>query len=217
MPFMKKENPQNGILELEQQNAHELQMMNNQSQPENDRLLLEQQEGTSSLTQWQQSLNVEIEEMIHHLRREYFNEASESWEVLKLFKGMNRQGKATYKEAKPLCSDECISQLVAMIKPLTSKNLINSNFSSVAINERMKRHARIVTILMVQNQRRYKIETADMDSIKSIFMSTCEPTFNRSLNAGERTANKSILKEFIMRKDQDAGKKEHKQFFGGWS
>jgi len=117
-PFGEREDPQlKQIKEELSINREANQLQFSKSEGDTDaQFLVEQQKERAELTRWQQDMGSEIEIMIHRLKNEV--NKNNNWIPILI----------NDKPMKPMCSEECIWRLVALIQPSTSKNLMMSRY-----------------------------------------------------------------------------------------
>ena len=153
----------------------------------------------NDLTRWQQDLAPELELMVHDLRGECYNEEHNQWMKHPLIE-------------KPLCNEKLIFKMVAMMRPLTSKNLIMSNYTESRILNRLYFTTCTFVMHLAQNRDIYEIQKGDLSYIVRLFKDTIEATFFRAYMNGERQYLRMFSKRIETHSEQQPDKKK---WFGG--
>ncbi len=129
----------------------------------------------ADLTKWQQDIHPELMKMGMRLRNYYMNEGGE-W-TPRIVKG---------KILPPLCSEEFISELIALLEPATSRNLMMSHLSEDFIRRKLVDMSNTVTLLMIGDRHRFGIRMNNLTPIIRIFQGAAEPTYYRALQGNEK-------------------------------
>lgn len=168
------------------------------------------QQERAQLTRWQQDLAEQVDVMKHLLRREQLNEAG-AWKRVQIKKRVVIKGKDVWaiEESDPMCNEECIQEIIALIAPSTSKNLMMSKFREEQILDIMKKLClTLVWDILLAKRRRYEIELPDVSVIYQIFKTTAMPTYFRALGANEKDYLTRLRKELsVSRQGMDEQKK----------
>jgi len=126
----------------------------------------------------------EIEIMIHRLKNEV--NKNNNWIPILI----------NDKPMKPMCSEECIWRLVALIQPSTSKNLMMSRYDKDQILDILRGLSYAVAFdILLANRKSYEIKMSDMTPILKIFQTAAEPTYFRALQGNEKTYLGTIRKD----------------------
>ncbi|KKM67834.1 hypothetical protein LCGC14_1467080 [marine sediment metagenome] len=154
----------------------------------------------ADLTRWQQELDPELKKMGMRLRNYYQNEEGE-W-VARYVDG---------KTLDPLCSEEFISELVAILEPATSRNLMMSNLSEDFIRRKLIDMSNTVTLLEIADRKRFGIRMNNLTPIIRIFQATAEPTYFRALQGNEKKYLGTIQRNIYTKQDKP-GEEKKKNF-----
>lgn len=125
----------------------------------------------NDLTKWQQNIDPILDEMEHVLRREQ-KDSNGQW--------------ITNKNLPPLCSNECIENLKAILKPNTSFNIMMSKLSEDQINNNLKSLQDTVLIdVLLTEWKKYGTPSTYLSQVKKIFRSFALPTYYRAVGGFE--------------------------------
>lgn len=162
-----------------------------------DLLLMERNRDRDNLIKWQQDLGEEMQMTIHDLKGE-IQDINGDW----------------YKpqDSEPMCNNLLIRKIVTIIRPLTSKNLMMSNYSDERILQNIRRTNTAFVFQIGGNYQNYGLKKNNMSIIVEMFKNMFEATYYRSLKAGERTSFASIHK--YIKAETDGGKPTKKSLFG---
>ncbi len=177
-PFVKKQDPMK--MELDAQRGIAREDIAGRSTGVDEEFLLQQQRERAELTRWQQDLSEDIQLMVHRLKNEVLDMEGE-WKRLP--------------NIDPMCSDECIWRIVAMLEPSTSKNLIMSKYDKEMILSTLLELSNAVTLHVISNRERYNIKMSDLTPLMQIFKTAATPTYFRALGANEKDYLKGIRKD----------------------
>lgn len=140
-------------------------------------------EERSNLIHWQQDLEDDLSILIHQLRREV--EVNGVWQKRQIFLGTNEKGEHLYGEMPPMINEIGISSIYSFLRGLTSKNLINSNYSEELIYKSLKRSITQLVLHLRDNFLVYEIRKEDLALLISLIKNNVEPSFWRAYNNGE--------------------------------
>lgn len=174
-PFRKEQYPELEVEKTRLRMTDEQQLRQLASEPVQYGEIPIDSAAKADLVRWQQNLNPELKRMAMRLKMYQQNEEGR-W-VPFLING---------KVARPLCSDECIQELVAILEPYVSRNLMMSKLSEDFIRHKLRNLSTNVFLLTLHNRKRFHIRISDLASILDIFQGSAEPTFYRALNANEK-------------------------------
>ena len=166
-----------------------------------EQMALHGRELNHDLTRWQQDLDPIIDSMIHRLKCEVMTEEGNFVPLLDHNK----------KPIPPLCSDECIYKLIAVLEPNASRNVMMSKFDSEHIGNIMYAlESDIIIDILVDERKKYRTPLSHLSEVKIIFRSFALPTFYRALGGGERRYLGTIrtVKELHNASNMDEGKKK---------
>ena len=156
-----------------------------------EQYLGEIQRERAELTRWQQDLTEELQLMVHRLKNER-TDADGKWIRNQVFDSIDNK----MVDAEPLCSDECIWRLIAMLEPSTSKNLMMSKYDKDSIlNALLDLCNTVTTDVLIANRKRFKIRMSDLSPIMQIFKTAATPTYFRALGANEKEYLRGIRKD----------------------
>ena len=102
---------------------------------------------------------------------------------------------ATGNKLPPLMNNLGVCRVMAHMRPLTSKNLMNSNYSTEEVNLALRGVYYVVIGDIAMNYISYEIQKQNLSSIISMFKSMAKPSFLRALNDGERRHIRSFYKD----------------------
>jgi len=153
-----------------------------------------QQEKKEDLTRWQQDLNEEIDLAIHTLQREFLNEDGKWIKEITFTGNYDDKNKPIYEEAKPMLNKAGINRIRSYLIPLTSRNLMMSNYNEDRIFSKLKGTVKDLIIDIGYHQDIYEIERGDLTPIIRTFKNIAEPAHWRALNNGERNFINTIQK-----------------------
>ncbi len=154
----------------------------------------------ADLTRWQQELDPELTKMGMRLRNYYQNEEG-VW-VARFVDG---------DELEPLCSEEFISELIAILEPATSRNLMMSHLSEDFIRTKLIDMSNTVTLLAIADRKRFGIRMNNLTPIIRIFQATAEPTYFRALMGNEKKYLGTINRNLYTRQEKPDDEKK-----AGW-
>lgn len=188
-PFAKPENPIK--MEIDAQKMMAREEIAGKSTGVDEEIVLQQQRERANLTKWQQDLKDDIDLMEHRLRKEIL--VKDKWQKLE---GVD-----------PMCSEECIQEIVAMLGPSVSKNLMMSKYDKEDILSALLDLTNAVTLHIISNRERYKIRMSDLTPIMQIFRTSVTPTYFRALGANEKEYLKGIRKDTYLHTEGDVQQK----------
>jgi len=153
------------------------------------------------LTRWQQDNDPYIQDMICELKRATKNENGEYF---------------IDKSMPPLCSDECIKNLVAQMKGLTSPNTMLSRFEEYKIYQiQQSVEKTIILDVLLPERKKYHTPLGHMSQVKKIFRSFSLPTLFRAHKGFESHNQRAIRTVKELSSSRDESKSETKSWFGG--
>jgi len=161
--------------------------------------LMDLKEKNQELTKWQQDLEPFLLKMVHRLRREVKDETGK-------YKPITVNGKPL----PPLCTDELIYNLVALLEPSTSPNMMMSNFDENQIYQQIVSNERTVILdLLIPEMKKYGTPRHQLSEVKKIFRAFMYPTMFRAWKGGERKHLGTIRTVKELHSDnQEVGKKK---------
>lgn len=175
-----------------------------------DQVFLKQQEENRDLVRWQQSLADEIEELKHDLKREVWT--GDKWEPDKVLIGYKETGEEVYEKLPPLMNDTGIKMVESAMRPLLSRNLINSNLNENMVYGMLRRTSDTIVNNITTYGEQYQMEFGNYSHVTRLIKNFMIPTPFRALNDGERkhlrTMNKRL--ESYGESQQEAGKQKKK-------
>jgi len=161
-----------------------------------DDVYFAQKEKNEDLTRWQQDLKSEIELTIHDLKREV--ESGKGYKPMLEFTGrftvVKGEKKRVMRKVKPMMNHLGINMFRGAIRPLTSRNLMMSNYNEDKIFVKLR--SIMITLIshLAYHQRNYEIAVGDLSMIIRMFKDIAEPAHWRALNNGERSYLNTINK-----------------------
>ncbi len=169
-------------------------------------LAIEMQKERAELTRWQQDLNEEVMLMTHRLKNEVEDENGK-WIITKVRDPVSNE----MIDGQPMCSDECVWRLVALLEPSTSKNLMMSKYDKESIlHALLDLTNTVATSVLLANRKKYKIRMSDLSPIMQIFKTAATPTYFRALGANEKEYLRGIRKDTYLH--TEAGEKKRGMF-----
>lgn len=159
-----------------------------------DQVYLHQQEERMDLLKWQQDLNDEIKQLKHDLRNEVLNDATNEWESIKIFAGYDDKGREVYGTLPPLINEMGIRMIEIELRPLISRNLINTNLDEIRILNILRNTANTIADNLADKYDFYDIEFANFDVVMRLIKNAMIPTPFRALNDGERRHARTMSK-----------------------
>ena len=179
-----------------------------------DREFKNLQESRNDLVRWQQDLPEELERLMHELRNEILVDGE--WQPKMRFVGYNDQGEATYEAIPPMMNETGIAMTITALRPLISRNLINSNYSEDWILQRLRGTINGFVLDFRNNFYHYQIRKENLQQILSLIKNVIEPTFWRAWNNGERKYLTTIHKH-IEATNQTTKPQNKNSVFGGFT
>lgn len=168
-----------------------------------DQFYLENQKEKEDLVRWQQDLNEEIRELKLQLRRKYIDEDG------RIVSMKDREGN----DLPPLCNEHLIEDISIDLSPLTSRNLMMSNFQEGRILNMLKRTAGRFVIKTGLYHNYYGVAYHNISPIINLYKNYIIPAPFRALNNGERKHLDTINKR-IETFNETSQQKEKKGVFG---
>jgi hypothetical protein len=162
--------------------------------PQDDMVFLQQKEERSDLLKWQQDLKEELVQLKHDLRNEQLNEEKGKWEPIAIAVGYNEQGQLLYQMLPPIINELGIRMIDQQVRPLFSRNMINTNLNEEIINKVLCLTCNTIVENMADNYDRYGVEFTNMDLVMRLIKNAIIPAPFRALNDGERRHARSINK-----------------------
>lgn len=193
------------MMEKQMQAQAQQAQMEIASNPQDDMVAYQHQEGRSDLMRWQQELNDEAENLKHRLRSEYQTEegdwaAKNTMTFKKDDKGKIVRDPLTKKPVMiqipvpPLANDLFIEYIESQVEPFLSRNLLNSNFNEARILSILKFTMDDIVDNMADGWDVYGIEFRNYDIITRLIKNMIMPGPFRALNDGERRHQRTISK-----------------------
>lgn len=166
-----------------------------------EQMRLQQEMPQPELTKWQQNLDPWLKKMVFRLKR-WVEVSEDNW--------------AESKQFGPLCSDTCIYDLVALVEPNCSPNVINSKFTEDQISREMRALEQSVVLdILIKERKAKQTPLSHLSEVKKIFRSFAKPTYYRAFGGFEALNLRNIRTEKVLHsigERQDQPKK--KSFFG---
>lgn len=168
-----------------------------QSSNYGDDLYMQRKEVTNDLTRWQQDLQDEEERLIRYVNREFLN-ANNEWERMTEPTGEYEsvQGKnlPVHRYMIPMMNEQGVSMIRTVLMPLTSRNLMMSNYKEEQIYVKLRNIVFTFINHLALHYDTYDIRKEDLPVILRMFKDTIEPAHWRSLQQGERHFLNTIQK-----------------------
>lgn len=160
-----------------------------------DDVFFAQKEKNEDLTKWQQDLNSEIELTVHDLKREIEGEDGyKRMTVFKEYRIIDGKRKAVHTKVKPMMNNLGINMFRGAIRPLTSRNLMMSNYNEEKIYVKLRSIMFTFISHMAYHYKIYNVDVGDLSMIVRMFKDIAEPAHWRCLNNGERSYLNTINK-----------------------
>lgn len=138
----------------------------------------------ADLTKWQQDMDYELVKMAMGLRN-YYQDIEGNWSPKLDIDG---------EPIPPLCSEESVAELIEILRPYTSRNLMMSNYNEDFIRNKLIELSNAVTLLIISRRKHFNIRMNNLTPIIKIFQGAAEPTFYRALQGNEKRYLGSINK-----------------------
>jgi len=206
----------------EEQREFAREQMATQEGLQQEQVQLQQQQRKRDLTRWQQDLDDELVVLRHQLRSERFDE-DKGW-VSKEEMHVNEDGKKEYRPVPPLLNETGIQLIENTVRPLISRNIINSNFDEQRILKMLRSTLHNLISTLGNNYDQYEIygykkeviqdPTDTLDTVINIIKNFIIPGPYRALNDGERKHIRTMRKESSVQTVSDTNKEKNKGLFG---
>jgi len=182
---------------------------------QDDQEFYSQQQQRSDLVRWQQDLEEEIDQMSHDFKNEILIEGK--WKRQNFLVGYDQEGNSIYHELPPVMNDLGISRIKSYLRPLLSRNLINSNYSEERIYTNLRNIIQTIILHLRDNYYIYEIRKQDLSWIVRQIKSFAEPTMWRCWNNGERKYLTTIHKHIEAHNESSNQQQQqgNKSFFLG--
>jgi hypothetical protein len=166
-----------------------------QAEGVNDLIALQEQKERTDLLRWQQDLGDELEELKHRLRRETYVE-DKGWIKQKFLIGYKEDGNEVFQDMPPIMNEIGINNIEIICLPLTSRNMINSNFSEDRVLDMIKRTCNtIVTDFAAKGDRTYGMEFNDYSVALRMIKNVIIPAPFRAVNGWNKKVDSTISKD----------------------
>lgn len=144
-----------------------------------DGALMQELTQQNDLVRWQQDLNDELAQLLHDLRRER-QTTNEGWK---------RPDKL-----QPLLNDSGVAMVEEQLRPLLSRNMINTNLNEDQIMNMLRFTCRSIRQNLMNNYDEYQMNPLQYRNIMRLIKNAIIPTPNRALNNGERVYTRTFNK-----------------------
>jgi hypothetical protein len=145
------------------------------------------------LTRWQQDVDPYLQKMILKLKRQYVGEGGK----LQTIDGL-----------EPLCSDECVENILGLLQANTTPNTMLSKFTESQIsNMQIQLERTLILDVLIPERKKHATSLAYLSQVKKIFRSFALPTFFRSLGGFESINQRQIRTIKELRSDRPQEKK----------
>lgn len=174
----------------------------------NDQQFMHEQNQKSDLIRWQQELESELDTLIHDLKSEAFNAETEKW-TQKTIDGV---------KVFPFVTDEGLQMVITEVKPLLSKNLINSNLNEDRILNILRGTMDTIVDNLSDNFDVYVIQPSPsrMSHIVRLIKNVVIPTPFRALDGWTKIQDNMGIKRIETYSDtQNQNKQKMFGLFGG--
>jgi len=179
----------------------EMQMNREQSAIEQagvgDDVFFAQKEKTEELTKWQQNLELDIELTIHDLKREVQDKDGNFKQMLEFtgrYKDVNGKKKRIMRKVAPIMNDLGINIFRGIVRPLTSRNLMMSNYNEEKIFVKLRSILFTSISHFAYHYKDYGIDVGNLSMVIRLLKDICEPAHWRAMNNGERSYLNTINK-----------------------
>jgi len=169
-------------------------------------------ETRSDLVRWQQDLINEVDFFSHDLRSEVLKD--NVWVKQNVLVGYDQEGGELWQEIPPVMNDLGINRIKSYLRPLISRNLINSNYSEERIFKALRGLINTIILHLRDNFHYYQIRKEDLAWIVRQVKNISEPTMWRCYNNGERKYLTTIHKH-IEATNQTNQQDKSKPILGG--
>jgi len=165
-------------------------------------------EARSDLVRWQQDLMTEIDFFSHDLRSEVLKDGV--WSKQNVLVGYDKDGHELWQEIPPVMNDLGINRIQSYLRPLISRNLINSNYSEERVYNALRGLVTTIILHLRDNYHYYQIRKEDLAMIVRQVKNISEPTMWRCWNNGERKYLTTIHKHIEATNQTTQTAKENK-------
>jgi len=162
-----------------------------------DDVYFQQKEKTEELTKWQQNLELDIELTVHDLKREVRDKDGNYKPMLEFtgkFREVDGKKKRLMRRVKPIMNDIGLNDFRGIIRPLTSRNLMMSNYNEDKIFVKLRSIMFTFISHIAYYHKTYEIDVGNLSIIVRMFKDIAEPAHWRAMNNGERSYLNTINK-----------------------
>jgi len=153
------------------------------------------------LTKWQQNLDPWLKKMVFRLKR-WVEVSDGDWKDSHL---------------GPLCSDTCIYDMIALVEPNCSPNVINSKFTEDQISREMRALEQSVILdILLKERKKNKTALSHLSEVKKIFRSYAKPTYYRAFGGFEALNLRNIRTEKVLHSIGERPETSKKKAFFGF-
>lgn len=156
-----------------------------------DMVQLQYQESKSDLRRWQQDLYDEIQNMVMDLKGYALDENGE-WVAVR----------------PPIMNTQGTQKFVSYLRPLTSRNLMNSNYDEDHIYRSLRDIVGKFILDIAYNYENYELDFGDFNHVLRMLKGYAEATHFRCLNDGERRHEREIVKRIETHADNQMPQKK---------
>jgi len=142
-----------------------------------DQVQMQYQESKSDLRRWQQELLDELNDLVMHLNGYAIDNEGEWVEV-----------------RTPIMNSKGIQKFSSYLRPLTSRNLMNSNYDEEHIYNCLRDIVIKFILDITYNHQHYDLNFGDFNHVLRLLKGYAEPTHFRCLNDGERRHEREFVK-----------------------
>lgn len=150
---------------------------------------LAERESRTDLLRWQQELEDELIQLKMQLRSKELNEHNK-WVIKKTWKN----GQLT--DMKPMLNEAGISTLIGIVRPLLSRNLINSNLEDEFIRSMLQRTCDDIINSLAYYGNEWQAEFGNYSTIVRTIKNAIIPTPFRARGGWTKTTDSTISKRF---------------------
>ena len=201
-PFKKQANEQEQAYQLNSKLDQDSGMQNPGTQDPVENSWLGDKPQRDDFTKWTQQLGDEVQKFTATLMSGFYDE-NKNFIHKKDTKG---------NDLPPLVNNLGVCRIIGFMEPLTSKNLMNSNYSTEDINIALRTVYLDLIEALATHQKEWDIEKKDLSFVFCMFQSVVKPTFLRALNDGERRHIRTFSKHISTTGERLEPKK--KKMFG---
>ncbi len=210
MSLFSKKDPH---LKLEQDRmSQETQNVNRQIADSEESNQFHKQE-RQDLLRWQQDLDDGLEQLKHDLRREVFDYEKEIWVQEIQISGFDENNKPIYQKLKPIMNERGIRMIECLLRPLLSRNLINSNLDEQMVYGMLRRTSDTLVNNIIYFNEEYDLEFGEWGHVMRLVKNVMIPTPFRAAMGWNKKMDSTISKRLESHTEGFNNRADDKGFF----